>query len=234
MEMIKMSMVEVEEYLNLNRAIIIPVGSVEEHSRALPLGTDTLTAEAMAVELGKRAKRIVAPTILIGNCHSVTFAFPGTMSVSPVNFTNYLVDYLKSLYKTGFRRFLFVNGHGGNVAPIRCAIDTVVLVFENSRFSVGSWWLFDELKDLYNNAGHAGRGEASMILYLYPALVHQEMFTEEKRIIPHYYVSNDLVKEEITKTGIINDNQESSSELGKQLFEKAVEVYEGMLEELEG
>jgi len=233
METIKMSMAEIEEYLKTNSTIIIPIGAVEEHSKALPLGTDTLTAEAMAIELGKRTKRIVGPTISVGNCHSITFTFPGTMSISPVNIVNYLVDYLKSLYKDGFRRFLFVNGHGGNIAPLRCAIDTVVDVFENSRFSVGSWWLFEDLKDLYNNAGHAGRGEASMMLYLYPELVHKDMFTEEKRNIPHYYVSNDIVQKEITETGIINDNQESSAELGRKLFEKSVEIYEKLLKELE-
>ena len=233
METIKMSMAEIEEYLKTNLTIIIPIGAVEEHSKALPLGTDTLTAEAMAIELGKRTKRIVGPTISVGNCQSITFTFLGTMSISPVNIVNYLVDYLKSLYKDGFRRFLFVNGHGGNIAPLRCAIDTVVDVFENSRFSVGSWWLFEDLKDLYNNAGHAGRGEASMMLYLYPELVHKDVFTEEKRNIPHYYVSNDIVQKEITETGIINDNQESSVELGRKLFEKSVEIYEKLLKELE-
>lgn len=233
MEMIKMSMGEVKEYLKNNKTIIIPVGSVEEHSCALPLGTDVLTAEAMAIELGKRTKRIVGPTISIGNCHSVTFAFPGTISISPLNFVNYIVDYLQSLYKDGFKRFLFVNGHGGNIAPLRCAIDTVVPIFKNSKFSIGSWWLFEDLKELYNNSGHAGRGEVSIVLYLYPELVHKEMFTEEKRNIPHYYVSNDLVEEKITKTGIINDNQESTAHLGEKLFEKALGVYKRMLEEME-
>jgi creatinine amidohydrolase len=233
MEMIKMSMAEVKDYLREHSTAIIPIGAVEEHSRALPLGTDTLTAEAMSVELGNRTKRVVAPTISIGNCNSVTFTFSGTMSIPPVTLVNYIIDYLKSLYKDGFRRFLFVNGHGGNIAPLRCAIDTVVSDFENSRFSIGSWWLFEELKDLYDNAGHAGRGEASIMLYLYPELVNKNLFTEEKRSIPHYYVSNDLVQKEITITGIINDSQESSEELGKKLFERSVEIYKKLLEELE-
>lgn len=233
MELAKMTMNEVSEYLKLNKTVIIPVGAIEEHSNALPLGTDTFAAEAMAVELGERRNRVATSPISPGNCNSVTFAFPGTVSISSVNFINYIVDYLKSLYKHGFRRFLFVNGHGGNISPIRCAIDEVVTVFENSRFYIGSWWLFDELKDLYDNSGHAGRGEASMILYLHPELVHKDMFTEEKIKPPHYFVSNDLVKSEVTMTGIINDNQESSAELGRQLFEKSLEVYERMLEELE-
>ncbi|NIA11624.1 MAG: creatininase family protein [Nitrospiraceae bacterium] len=187
----------------------------------------------MAIEVGTRANRAVAPTISVGNCHSITYAFPGTMSLSPKTLTAVIEDYLKSLYKHGFRRFLFVNGHGGNVAPIRCAIDSVAPVFKNTRFVLGSWWRFEELKTLYDNSGHAGRGEVSVIMYLAPDLVHKEWLTEEKRGLPPYFVSEDLVKTEITKTGIINDTQKGSAELGKKLFEKSVEVYLNLLKKLE-
>ncbi len=234
MELLKMTMKEVKEYLKEYKTVIIPVGATEEHSAALPLGTDTITAERMAVETGKRTSRVVAPVISIGNCHSVTYAFPGTISLSPRTLSLVIEDYLKSLYKHGFRNFLFVNGHGGNVAPIRCAIDEVAPVFKNSRFAVGSWWRFPELSELYDNAGHAGRGEVSMMLYLVPELVHEELFTEETIKYPGYFVSEDLVFSEITKTGIIGDNQNGSAELGKKLFEKSVEVYVNMVKTLEG
>ena len=232
MELTKMTMKEVKEYLRKNNTVIIPIGATEEHSDALPLGTDMITAECMAIEVGKLTNRVVAPTISVGNCHSITYAFPGTISLSPKTLTSVIVDYLKSLYKHGFRRFLFVNGHGGNVAPIRCAIDEIAPIFKNSRFAVGSWWRFEELAELYDNAGHAGRGEVSMMLYLTPELVHKEWFTKEEKKLPRYFVSEDLVSE-ITETGIISDNQNGSAELGKALFEKAVSVYVSMIEELE-
>lgn len=233
MELRKMTMSDVKEYLENFDTVIIPIGATEEHSAALPLGTDTIAAEKMAIETGRRTSRIVAPVISVGNCHSVTFAFPGTMSLSPHTLTLVIEDYLKSLYKHGFRKFLFVNGHGGNVAPIRCAIDEVAPIFKNSRFAVGSWWRFPELAELYDNAGHAGRGEVSMMLYLAPELVKPENFTEEKIKYPGYFVSEDLVFDEITKTGIIADNQKGSAELGRKLFEKSVEVYVKMVKMLE-
>ncbi len=233
MEMLKMTMKDIEDYLKFSKTVIIPAGSIEEHSQALPLGTDTLTAEALAIEVGKRTTRVVAPVISSGNCNSVTFDFPGTLSISPTNLINFLVDYITSLYRHGFQRFLFVNGHGGNIAPIRCAIDAVSPTFRSSRFSVGSWWLFEELKELYDNAGHAGRGEVSIMLYLYPELVKKELFSEEHRTIPHYYVSNDLSKTEITKSGIINDSQNGTRDLGKRIFEEACQAYIRLLQELE-
>lgn len=233
MELMKMTMNEVKEYLKNNHTIIIPIGAIEEHSDALPLGTDSITAEALAKELGARKNRIVAPTIPFGNCHSITYGFTGTISISPINFTNLIIDYLKSLYKHGFRRFIFINGHGGNISPIRCAIDEVANVFQNSRFLIFSWWLSPELSSLYDNSGHAGRGEVSMILYLDESLVKKEYFNEEKRELPVYYVSGDLVKDEITETGIINDTQLGSKELGESLFKKSVEVLENLVDKIE-
>jgi len=233
MELLKMTTKEVKEYLKKKKTVVIPIGATEEHSNALPLGTDTLTAESIAIEVGRRTGTVVAPTINVGNCHLITYAFPGTLSLSPMTLTLVIEDYLKSLYKHGFRNFLFVNGHGGNIAPIRCAVDNVAAIFKRSRFAIGSWWLFKELKNLYNNAGHAGRGEVSIILYLHPELVHKELFAEEKRELPPYYVSLDLVKDEITQTGIINDVQVGSAELGKKLFEKSVTVYIEKLKKME-
>ena len=41
-------------------------------------------------------------------------SFPGTMSVRASTYMALIRDLLESLYKTGFRRVLIVNGHGGN------------------------------------------------------------------------------------------------------------------------
>ncbi|BAL81362.1 creatininase family protein [Caldisericum exile] len=233
MELMKMTMHEVKEYLKTNQTIIIPIGATEEHSNALPLGTDTLTAEALARKLGEVSLRIVGPTINVGNCHSITYSFHGTISISPTTLINYLKDYITSLHKHGFRNFFFVNGHGGNIAPLRCAFDELANTLTNSKFLVTSWWLMEELKELYNNAGHAGRGEVSMIMYIDKSLVKTAFLTEEKREIPKYYVTNDLAQKYITETGIINDSQEGSYELGEKLFNASVEAMLKLLKHLE-
>jgi len=233
MELMKMTMKEVKDYLEKNKTIIIPIGATEEHSNALPLGTDSITAEAMAVKLGEISGRIVAPTINVGNCNSITYTFTGTISISPITLINFLKDYINSLYFHGFRNFFFVNGHGGNISAIRGAIDELAISLKNAKFLIASWWLLKELESLYDNAGHAGRGEVSMMLYLNDALVKKEYLTEEKRKMPRYFVSNDLTEKYITKTGIINDSQVGSKELGEKLFNKSIETMLEMLKELE-
>jgi creatinine amidohydrolase/Fe(II)-dependent formamide hydrolase-like protein len=91
----------------------------------------------------------------------------------------------------------------------------------------------EELKELYDNAGHAGRGEVSMILYLNKSLVKTEFLAEEKRPMPKYYVTNDLARKYITVTGIINDTQEGSVELGEKLFNASIEAMAKLLRHLE-
>jgi len=233
MELMMMTMREVKEYLKTNQTIIIPIGATEEHSDALPLGTDTITAEALAKRLGEVTDRVVGPTISVGNCHSITYGFAGTISISPTTLISYLKDYITSLHYHGFRNFFFVNGHGGNIAPLRCAFDELANTLTNSKFLVSSWWLMEELKELYDNAGHAGRGEVSMILYLNKSLVKSEFLTEEKRPMPKYYVTNDLARKYITVTGIINDTQEGSVELGEKLFNASIEAMAKLLRHLE-
>ncbi|WP_449444500.1 creatininase family protein [Ureibacillus acetophenoni] len=40
--------------------------------------------------------------------------FPGTITIKPESFKNYMWDTLKSLERWGFKDFLFINTHVGN------------------------------------------------------------------------------------------------------------------------
>ena len=57
---------EVEAYLDRCRAVILPLGSTEQHGPTGAIGTDALTAEAIAIELGCRSGVLVAPTQAFG------------------------------------------------------------------------------------------------------------------------------------------------------------------------
>ena len=57
---------EVEAYLAKSRAIILPIGSTEQHGPNGLIGTDAITAEAIARGVGENATALVAPTIAVG------------------------------------------------------------------------------------------------------------------------------------------------------------------------
>ena len=53
---------EVRDYLEACKGIIVPIGSTEQHGPTGAIGTDLLTAEAVALEVGKRTGVLVAPS----------------------------------------------------------------------------------------------------------------------------------------------------------------------------
>jgi creatinine amidohydrolase len=61
--------------------LLVPVGSCEQHGPHLPLGTDTLIAEALAQAAVERATgSVVSPSIAIG-ASGEHRGFPGTLSI---------------------------------------------------------------------------------------------------------------------------------------------------------
>src|SRR5260370_14592590 len=103
---------------------VLPVGSVEQHGQHLPVGTDSLLVAAVADGLERRRPEsiLLMPVQWYGaSAHHL--AFPGTASLSSELFARLIVEVLTSYARsTGQRRFLILNGHGGNEAPIRIAL----------------------------------------------------------------------------------------------------------------
>ena len=115
---------EVEDYLRTSRGIIIPIGSTEQHGPNGLIGTDHLDAEFVAKGVGDEIGCLIAPTLTIGmSQHHLGFA--GSITLRPSTLIALVGDVVTSLVKHGFERFLFINGHGGNVATVTAAFDEI-------------------------------------------------------------------------------------------------------------
>tara|TARA_Y100001968_G_scaffold87923_1_gene78950 strand:+ start:2249 stop:3043 length:795 start_codon:yes stop_codon:yes gene_type:complete len=179
--------VEVEEYLTKCKAIILPIGSTEQHGPTGAIGTDALTAEAIALELGRRTGVLVTPTQCFGMAEH-HLDFPGTMSLKPSTLMNVITDLVLSLAKNGFNRIYFVNGHGGNIATVKSSFHEAYANSINQKIpdsstlkcKIASWFMFPEVfrysQSLYGEkeGQHATPSEISITLYLQSSLIEKQ------------------------------------------------------------
>jgi creatinine amidohydrolase len=124
MQMALSSWPEVEDYLRSQHGVIVPIGSVEQHGPNGLIGTDHLCAEVVAKGVGDAIGCAVAPTLAYGMSQH-HLGFTGSATLRPSTLMLVVRDVVQSLAMHGFRRFFFINGHGGNVATVTAAFDEI-------------------------------------------------------------------------------------------------------------
>ncbi|MBL1209580.1 creatininase family protein [Geminocystis sp. GBBB08] len=234
---------EVETYLQNSDAIIIPIGSTEQHGPTGLIGTDAICAEKVAMGVGENLKAIVAPTINVGMALHHT-AFTGTISLRPTTLILYLQDYVTSLAKAGFRKFFFINGHGGNIATLKAAFSQIYdhldsLNLTNSdqvKCTIANWFMSREVyqlaKKLYGDeeGSHATPSEVALTQFVYPDLIKNAPLSKEVGKGHSIYGARNF--RECYPDGRMGSNPAlATPEHGQQFYELAVkELTESYLE----
>jgi creatinine amidohydrolase len=182
------------ESLPKDTPVVVPIGSIEQHGRHLPLCVDTAQVTAIAeraqTELGDAA--LFLPTLWLG-CSEHHNDFPGTVSVKPSLYTEMIKSVARSILRAGFTRVLFFNGHGGNETPAAQALTELVGeddVADAAYLVFSSWWqvgresLSPPQHGLTTHAiTHACEYEASMMLALRPDLVDLAAAREQPPVL---------------------------------------------------
>lgn len=162
---------EIGEYLKTRNTVLIPMGSIEQHGDAAPLGCDTIIPVRLCATVGMQTGVPYTPAITFGSSnHHMGFA--GTISLRTTTLSNIIEDISVSLYAHGFRRMLFINGHGGNRGPALCGIKEAVLCCKDADIRYLPYWelpgagvkehsLFGD-----SNGAHVTVSEVSLVWHL--------------------------------------------------------------------
>jgi creatinine amidohydrolase len=170
----------VERYLERDDRLAIPLGSIEQHAY-LSLGTDRILSERVAVEAAEPLGVLVLPSQPYGVTPYFA-AYPGSPSLREETYAALLRDLLDSLSGQGFRRFLFVNGHGGN-AVARPAVEEWGNERTDCRVRWHDWWAGERVRaivdELDPGAAHASWHEN----YPWTRLPDVELPAERKELV---------------------------------------------------
>ncbi len=202
------------------RLLAVPLGATEQHGPHLPLGTDTVVADALCRRLAdRRHDVVVAPALPFGSSGEHR-AFPGTVSIGQPALEQVVVELVRSA--DAFRAVVLVSGHGGNAAPLQRAAATAGA--EGRHLLV--WWPTPAAPRHAPRPpdAHAGWVETSLLLALRPAQVHLER-AQPGDLRPLHTVADTLRTEgmaAVTANGVLGDPAGASPELGVALLDLAV------------
>ncbi len=127
----------VEDWVRHDDRAVLPLGSTEQHA-GLSLATDMILAERVAVEAAEPLGVPVFPVIPFGVAPYFQ-AFPGSVTLRVATYCALVRDVLDSLKRSGIRRILVVNGHGGN-QPAAALAQEWMIENPDCRVRFHDWW----------------------------------------------------------------------------------------------
>jgi creatinine amidohydrolase len=154
---------------------VLPMGATEPHNLHLPYGTDMIEGTVIgerACEVAHKAggKVVLLPTMPYGTETNMK-EFPLAMNLYPTTIFQIVSDLVESLVRSGIRKVVLINSHGGNdLKPLLRELygRTPAAIF------LCNWYLMtgDIQKEILKHPDdHAGEMETSFLLRVAPQLV---------------------------------------------------------------
>ncbi|MDW7667340.1 MAG: creatininase family protein [Bacillota bacterium] len=222
--------------------VIIVLASTEQHGLHLAECTDEIIGLGIADGLAERlGNALIAPPIIPGlSDHHI--AFPGSLSLRSKVFNGIIEDYVKSYIKHGFKKFIFIPSHGGNMKVTESMVEILKkkyskLEFKNTitlDFLLKSASKFEKDYDLPKGScgGHACAYETSIMLYLEPELVDMEaakagyVGKQDNEFLDNMFKKGIAG---ISEIGVLGDPTVATAELGEKFFNTILDEIEKMV-----
>jgi creatinine amidohydrolase len=241
---------EVRRAVAEDRVCLIPAGVLEDHGPHLPIDADTRIATEICRRVAEAAPDdvVLLPPVIHGYTpHHMDF--PGPITIGWDTFTKYCVDIGTSLAHHGFKRVLFLNGHGSNIPLLDVASRLISLrypdVLAASTFYLSSpdgLQVVEETRESERGGmGHACELETSIYLALDPDAVFMDKAVDENsypegpnawmdwtdgplKLMPWWNA--------LSHTGVHGDATKATAEKGRILLDAAVKECVGFVREL--
>jgi len=235
--------------LSRNTIIIAPFSATEQHGSHLPVNTDKIILDELInkfCEENKKSKEfIVLPNLSIGSSSEHNH-FQGTLSVDSVNYINFCLNYLESIFSKKFKKFIFLNSHGGQISHLDIIAKELKNKYKSSKIIKANYFLFEGYNKIVSqnellHGYHGGEFETSLMMYLANELVKKDKIRKHK-LSPDYknkkligFEKNIKLQwstEDINKLGIIGNPINANSQKGKKLTKIVTSTLTKIIKEL--
>lgn len=227
-----------------NRAVILPVGSTEQHSFHLPFCTDSAIAKGISARLAEKIGGTVMPTLCYGYKSKPMSGggplFPGTIDLNGRTLISLAEDILEELCLDSVKLIFVNNAHYENEAFLIEAIDIVSRRHPDVTILESNWWdvlpqsvidkVFEDVPFPGWALEHAAVTETSLMMYLAPQLVRMDMIPTETGFEPVPYHKYPIVKGMVPESGALASAKGSSAEKGKLITDTAVDEFVKIIE----
>jgi creatinine amidohydrolase len=225
------------------KVVILPLGATEQHGPHMSVSTDTdiVTYVAAGCEALLPDDILLCPALSFGSSHH-HLSFGGTLSLSITTYTQVIVELVESLLNNGFRKIVLLNGHGGNITPVKQALAVLGNRYDSTispNIVLVTYWetagnIFAGAAPMESPAlSHACEYETSMMLHLFPEKVWMNLAERSTRpdtngFIPFEddepYKGVTLFKQTayISSNGSSGQPQLATAEKGRHLIENAI------------
>ncbi|MFB5623703.1 MAG: creatininase family protein [Nitrosopumilus sp.] len=166
---------------------VIPVGSIEQHGPHLPISTDSDIVTEVAKKISEKNGYLLLPTLNYGVSYEHAPFF--NLSIRESTLRTVLTDLCSSLLSNNIKKVFIINGHHGNLKPIK-NLDVKLKKISKNKLKVFplSYWHFME-----REFDHAGFVETSLMLAISKNV---KMNLAKKGLI-----TDGMTKQEIAKIG---------------------------------
>jgi creatinine amidohydrolase len=212
--------------------VVAPIAACEQHSRHLPVFTDTILVTGVAEGVERRLPEqvLLLPTLWFGASHH-HLPFGATLSATVDLHVDMVTEILTPLLDDGYKRFLVLNGHGGNIDTMQVALRRLQPKYRDRLVTAASYWDLakDELAPLAEGPrkimGHACEFETSMVMALRPELVRSaERKNDDSRYVDPalrgLYVAEDM--SQCTQQGSVGSSELATAEKGRAMLDAAI------------
>lgn len=144
--MANMKWTEIQNFVDKNALVLLPLGVIEEHGPQLCLGTDIYTSHIYCLAIKENLEEkghtvVIAPPFYWGVCQS-TGGFIGSFRIQKETAKALISDILSSLSEFGFNNIFGVNAHGDiehNIAIIEAFREVHEKLHINACYAFDEW-----------------------------------------------------------------------------------------------